>query len=106
MCIDYYYLSSSVLAISQQYINIETVSKSMSLPYCSGSVTADNIVIFLTRDGQVYTDKGQGFVTVCLKKNSSSYGWAFIRDDHMTDRIRLGVMYICSMQTKWILWFS
>lgn len=91
-----YYLSSSVSAVSQQYINIEIV-KSTSLPPCN-SHTANNIVNFLDREGQVYTDHGQGFVTVCLKKNSSSYGWALIHDDHMTDRMKLGVMYAACRQ--------
>ena len=94
MCIDY--LSFSVSAVSQQYINIETVSKST----CN-SDTADNIVNFLNLEGQYYTDHGQGFVTVCLKKNSSnsSYGWALIHDDNrMTDQLKLGVMHAACRQ--------
>ena len=94
MCIDY--LSSSVLAVSQQYINIETV-KSTSLPSCKNDTT-DSIatVNFLAPDGQVISDRG--FVTVCLKKNSSSYGWALIHDDHMTDRMKFGAMHAACRQ--------
>ena len=55
----------------------------MSLPPCK----SDSAVIFLETNGQVVTSSGQGFVTVCIKKNSSSHGWALIRDDNMTEQL-------------------
>ena len=60
------------------------------------SDTAD--VKFLDRTGVVTTD-GQGFVTVCLKKNSTSYGWALVRDDNYTsEQIKHGVLYAACRQ--------
>ena len=56
-------------------------------------------MIFLALNGQVVTDGSQGFVTVCLKKNSSSNGWALIRDDnHMTDQLKLGAVQAACRQ--------
>ena len=51
--------------------------------------------VYFLADGEATTD-GQGFVTVCLKKNSSSHGWALIRDDnYMIDQLKLGVHAAC-----------
>ena len=91
---------NSVSVVSQQYtieLNSEAISYSESLPSCD-NVTADDIVIFLSLWGDVTTD-GQGFVTVCIKKNSASYGWAFIHDDnHMTEQLKLGAMHAACRQ--------
>ena len=69
-------------------MNSEVVSTNEILPSCV-SDTAD--VKFLNPEGD--TTDNQGFVTVCLKKNSTSYGWALVRDDNYTaEQIKLGAL--------------
>ena len=87
--------SVSVVSHAQQYTNIEAVSKSTLLPSCNN----DTAMIFLDTSGKDNTGDGQGFVTVCLKKNSSIHGWALIRDDnHMTEQLKLWAMHAACRQ--------
>ena len=66
------------------------------LPSCTSDTAA--AVIFLDTSGEDNTDEGQGFVTVCLKKNST-YVWALVRDDnHTAEQIKLGALHAACRQ--------